>query len=141
MTTVFDGFNDIVRLNKGETLTQFLDWFRADHKDFPGAWVSGLGGVLEVTLGYYDLDKKDYVWKKCDGLREMTGLQGNLASNEAGELVLHAHGTFTDTQFVAIGGHVKDFVTAATVELFLHRTYKPLQRKHDETVGLPLLDI
>jgi uncharacterized protein len=141
MTTLFDGFNDFVRLNKGETLGQFLKWFSANYPDFPGAWVSGLGGVLEVTLGFYDLDKKEYIWKKFDGLREMTALQGNLAHDESGKLVLHAHGTFADTQFVAVGGHVEDFVAAATVELFIHRSYKPLRRLRDEAVGLPLLDL
>lgn len=139
MVHTFDGFNDFIRLQKGERLSDFLAQFAPS--EFPGAWVSGLGGVSEVTLGFYDLDAKEYRWKTFGGLREMTTLQGNLAHHESGKLMLHAHGTFADASYASIGGHVKDFITAGTVELFLHRSYKPLSRKHDETVGLPLLDL
>jgi uncharacterized protein len=141
MTTLFDGFNDFARLDKGEKLSDFIAQFSAAQKDFPGAWVSGLGGVLEVTLGFYDLDTKSYLWKTFTGLREMTALQGNLAYDDSGKLMLHAHGTFGDRDFTTIGGHVKDFVAAATVELFIHRSYKALQRKPNPTIGLPLLEL
>ncbi|HSE61877.1 MAG TPA: PPC domain-containing DNA-binding protein [Candidatus Saccharimonadales bacterium] len=139
MVHTFDGFNDFIRLQKGERLSDFLADFSPE--EFPGAWVSGLGGVSEVTLGFYDLAAKEYRWKTFDGLREMTALQGNLAYDGTGKLMLHAHGTFADAQYISVGGHVKDFITAGTVELFLHRSYKPLNRKQDETVGLPLLDL
>lgn len=139
VVTTFDGFNDFVRLAKGERLSDFLTGFKPS--DFPGAWVSGLGGVSEVTLGFYDLDAKEYRWKTFTGLRELTALQGNLAYDGQGNLMLHAHGTLADADYASIGGHIKDFVVAGTVELFLHRSYKPLNRKHDDEVGLPLLDL
>jgi uncharacterized protein len=138
----FDGFNDFVRLEKGERLSDFVTKFDGGQVELLGAWVSGIGGVSEVTLGFYDLNKQAYKWQTFKGLREMTALQGNLAHDESGKLVLHAHGTFADDTFSAtLGGHVKDFVAAATVELFLHRSYTPLRRKHDDSVGLPLLDL
>jgi uncharacterized protein len=142
MLYTFNGHDDFARLDKGERLSDLVGGFSAGQKDFPGAWVSGLGGVLEVTLGFYDIDKKEYQWKTFEGLREMTAFQGNLAYDESGKLMLHAHGTFADNTFSGvIGGHVKDFVAGATIELFIHRTHKTLERKHDDSVGLPLLDL
>jgi predicted DNA-binding protein with PD1-like motif len=140
MATFFDGYNDIIRLNKGERLSDALRDFAAQN-EIPGAWVSGLGGALEVTLGFYNLQTKEYKWQTFTGLYEITALQGNLAFDESGKIMFHLHGTFGDDQFKVIGGHVKDLVAAATVELFIHRTYKPLHRKTDPAVGLQTLDL
>ncbi len=140
MVHLFDGFNDIIRLNKGERLSDVINTFSTAN-DLPGAWINGVGGVMEVTLGYYDIQAKEYHWKTFDDVREITSLQGNLAKGEDGKMIFHVHGQFADSNYQAVGGHVKDFIAAATVELFLHRTYKPLQRKHDDEVGLALLDL
>ena len=140
MTHLFDGFNDIIRLNKGEKLSDAINAFTAAN-ELPGAWVNGVGGVMEVTLGYYDIEAKEYRWKTFSDVREITSLQGNLARAEDGEMAFHLHGQFADANYQAVGGHVKDFVAAATVELFVHRTYKPLHRKHNDEVGLALLDL
>lgn len=140
MTFMFDGFNDIIRLQKGERLSEAIEQFAAESR-LQGAWLVGLGGVLEVTLGFYDLDAKEYHWQTFEGVREMTNLTGNLAFDGEGKLAFHLHGTFSGADFQAIGGHVKDLVAGGTVELFVHRTYKPLSRKPDPETGLTLLDI
>lgn len=140
MTHLFDGFNDIVRLQKGERLIESLETFVQDN-ELPGAWINGLGGTLEVTLGFYDLDKKQYHWQTFDGLREVVSLTGNIAFDEAGKPQFHLHGVFGDPTFQTIAGHVKDLTAGATLELFIHRTYKPLHRKPDDETGLPLLDL
>lgn len=140
MTSMFDGFNDIVRLEKGERLSEALEQFTARaNPQLLGAWLSGLGAVSEVTLGFYDLDKKEYEWRTFEDLREMVSLTGNFAQDEQGKMMFHLHGVFGGRDFNTIGGHVKDFVAGATVELFVHRTYKPLGRQRDEATGLPLL--
>lgn len=140
MTHMFDGFNDIIRLQKGERLIESLEKFVQGNK-LPGAWVSGLGGAQEVTLGFYELEKKEYHWQTFSDLREVVSLTGNIAFDPEGKLALHLHGVFGDQQFQTIGGHVKDLVAGATLELFIHRTYKPLSRKLDDQIGLPLLEL
>lgn len=137
---MFDGFNDIIRLEKGESLVNSLEKF-IQNTELPGAWVSGLGGAKEVTLGFYDLEKKIYQWQTFDGLREVVSLTGNIGFGENGRPVFHLHGVFGDRQFQTIGGHVKDLVVGATLELFIHRTYKRLQRRPDGATGLSLLDL
>lgn len=140
MNHVFDGFNDVIRLQKGERLMGCLEKF-VQENELPGAWVSGLGGASDLTLGFYDLDKKEYQWQMFDGLREVVSLTGNISFDEDGRPVFHLHGVFGDRQFQTIGGHVKDLTAGATLELFIHRTYKPLRRKADGDTGLELLDL
>jgi predicted DNA-binding protein with PD1-like motif len=72
---------------------------------------------------------------------EITSLLGTIALDEQGEPMFHLHGTFSDRDYRVVGGHVKDFVVGGTCELFIHVTYKPLSRKHDEQTGLKLLDL
>jgi predicted DNA-binding protein with PD1-like motif len=136
----FDGYNYVIKLAKGERLGEAIEQFAHETK-IEGAWVEGLGAVLEVTLGYYELDKQTYRWKTLEGLRELVSFTGNLSFNEDGKIMLHAHGTVADGDFKTMGGHVKDLVAGATVELFVHRSYRRLQRKTDEEVGLQTLDL
>lgn len=140
MVHLFDGFNDIIRLEKGERLLESLEKF-VQENELPGAWISGLGGAQEVTLGFYDLVKKEYQWQTFEGLREVVSLTCNIAFDESGKPVFHLHGVFGDVKFQTVGGHVKDLVAGATLELFIHRTYKPLRRKSDNGTGLKLLDL
>lgn len=136
----FDGFNYLLRLDKGERLGESLEKFALETK-IEGAWVSGLGAALEATLGFYDLDKKEYHWQQFEGLREIVSLTGNLAYDEQGDFVFHLHGVLSDEKFQTVGGHVKDLAAGATVELFIHRAYQPTKRKLDHSVGLKTLDL
>ncbi|HEX7963619.1 MAG TPA: PPC domain-containing DNA-binding protein [Candidatus Saccharimonadales bacterium] len=140
MTYTFDGYNYLIRLEHGERLAAAFEQFCRETK-ISGAWVSGLGAAEEVTLGYYDLGKKEYQWQTLQGLREIAAMQGNIALDEQGSRVFHLHGVFADESLQTVGGHVKDLVAGATVELFVHRAYKPMHRKMDEAVGLQLLDL
>jgi predicted DNA-binding protein with PD1-like motif len=135
-----DEFDYVLRLNKGERWSDVFAQFAKQSK-LDGAWISIIGGVLEVTLGYYDLDKKEYQWQTFEGLREITSAQGNLSLNEQDESMAHLHGSFADENYQVIGGHIKDFIAGATVEVYVHCFDKSLHRKQDPDVGLQLLDI
>lgn len=136
----FDGFNYLMRLDQGEKLLESIERFAAETK-LEGAWVNGLGGSLQATLGFYDLDKKEYDWREFEGLREVVSLTGNLARDENGELVVHLHAVLSDREFRTVAGHLKDLTAGATLELFIHRAYQPIRRKFDEKTGLKVLDV
>lgn len=140
MVYTFDNYNYVIRLDKGEKLVESLDTFVLE-THLQGAWINGIGGVLQVELGFYDLDAKAYQWRTFDNAYEITNLHGSLAMGEDGKPAFHLHGTFCDAQFQAIGGHVKEAVVAGTCELFVHRSYKPLHRRLDAGVGLNTLAI
>lgn len=140
MKHIFDGYNHVLRFDKGEQLAPLLEQF-ATEQDVQGAWLSGIGAATALTLGFYDLEKQEYHWQDFSGLYEVVSLQGNLALGEDGEQMFHLHGVFSDAKYRTIGGHVKDLTVGGTLELFVHRTYKPLERKLDEAVGLKMLDL
>jgi len=141
MTYNFDaGFNYLIKLSKGERLSEAIEQFARETK-IEGAWIDGLGGALEITLGFYDLDSREYRWKTFDGLHEVLSLTGNLALDEEGKLMYHLHGTFGDRDYQVVGGHVKDLVVGATLELSLRRAIRTTKRKTDPEVGLQTLDL
>jgi predicted DNA-binding protein with PD1-like motif len=140
MTYSFDGYNYVIKLTPDERLSTAIEQFVQETK-IEGAWVSGLGAAKEVELGFYNLETKEYHWKTFEGLRELASLTGNLAFDQNGKIMLHAHGVLSDQSYSTIGGHIKDLVAGATVELFIHRTFQPLHRKLDPEVGPQTLDL
>lgn len=142
MVSTYDGYNYIVRLERGERLSEALaQFFAQSETQIQGASVSGVGAAEKLTLGFYDLETKEYLWRDFEPMYEITSLTGTVASNEEGDLMSHLHGTFSDRDYRVVGGHVKDFVVGGTCELFVHVTYKPLKRRFDEQTGLKLLDV
>lgn len=140
MTYKFDSFNWLVRLEKGELLVEVLTQLVKDQK-IKGAWLSGLGAAEWAELGFYDLPTKQYNWQKLSQPLEILSLQGNVA-REDDMPVLHIHGTFSDQNMQAIGGHVKELEVAGTCEILLHRWYhESLNRSQDPDTGLKLLDL
>lgn len=140
MTYSFDGYNWLVRFERGELLVEGLTKL-ISKENIRGAWVSGLGGAEWAELGFYNLDTKAYEWKKLDQLLEITSLQGNVAWQDD-KPVLHLHGTFSDQSLAAFGGHVKELAVGGTCEILLHRWYEAgLSRAHDDSTGLSVLDL
>ncbi len=72
---------------------------------------------------------------------EVVSLTGNIAIDEQDRIIFHLRGVFADDEHQTIGGHVKDSVAGAPVELFVHRAYRPMQRVHDNETGLQILDV
>jgi len=140
MTHGFDGYNYLIRLERGERLMAAIEQFVAEAK-IEGAWLSGLGAASDVELGFYNLSSKEYKWRTFGNMMEMASLTGNVAFDETGKLVVHLHGVFADDEYQTVGGHVKDLVAGGTVEIFVHRAYQPMYRKHDGATGLELFDL
>lgn len=140
MTYNFDGYNYLVRLERGEKLGECLDKFMVETK-VDGGWLNGIGAASEVTIGTYHLDEKAYHWKTFSEPMEISALVGNLAKNDEGNMMFHIHGIFANEDYQTVSGHVKDITVSATLELFVHRSYQPMQRKLDESIGLQLLNL
>ncbi len=136
----FDGYNHIVRLEKGELLIECLTKLFYEQK-LPSCWIVGLGGAAWAELGFYHLEKKEYEWKKLNQPLEILSLQGNVAWDND-QPVFHFHGSFSDDKLQSFGGHIKELEVAGTCEIMLHKWYgDKLTRCQDDVVGLKLLDI
>lgn len=130
----------VVRLERGEKLIESLNSLAID-EEMSSAWLSGLGGAESVELGFYELDTQQYKWQAFNELMEVTSLQGNLAWID-GQPKWHIHGTLSGRDYHAIGGHVKELVVGGTCEIIVHTMPSmTLQRQHDKSVGLDILDL
>ncbi|HET9411745.1 MAG TPA: DUF296 domain-containing protein [Candidatus Saccharimonadales bacterium] len=137
-----DNFNYIIRLQKGETWSQgFADF--ASQTGVKGAWLNMIGSATEVTLGAYNLEQKQYLWKTFTGTLEIVAVQGNISLDESGKPMSHLHGTIANEHYQTFGGHIKDFTVGATLEVFVHCLdgHMALRRTLDQNTGLQLLDL
>ena len=69
-------------------------------------------------------------------------MQGNVALVDDAPFV-HAHAVLSrcDASLECIGAHIKEAYVAVTLEIYLTPLSISLLRKHDESIGLKLLDI
>jgi len=75
-----------------------------------------IGSLKEVVLGYYKEGQYKYI--HLDGPLEIASCMGNIAVDEKGEIMIHAHAVVADEKGEAFGGHLmKDSRVGATAEL------------------------
>jgi uncharacterized protein len=123
----------------GDDVTgELLAWVRS--RGISAASFTAIGAFRRVTLGYFELDRRDYHRITIDEQVEVLSLIGNvaLAGNQP---KLHAHVVVGKRDGTAHGGHLMEARVRPTLELVLVESAPHLRRRHDETTGLPLLDV
>lgn len=129
----------ILRLDRDEEVTESLVKF-AKQQAIQSGFINAIGAVKEVTIGYFDLQKQEYIKKQLNGNYELVSLNGNLAyiNNEP---FWHVHIVLADRDFRAIAGHLFEAKVAVTFEGFILTETKKINRKWDENTGLKLLNL
>jgi len=127
----------LIRLEKGEELVATLTGFCAEH-DIKSGWITGIGGVQRASVGYYNLKRKSYIYRRIKDANELISLTGNV-SDVDGLPFLHLHAVVADRNNKAQGGHVHHIIIGATAEIRLVTFDEPLKRELDEDIGLKLL--
>ena len=97
--------------------------------------ITGIGAILDPEVGFYDLDKKDYIKKQFLGDYELTSLIGNVTLKE-NQYFVHSHITFSDIDFKAFGGHLFDCRVAVAAEFVLRVGDKKVIREYNNDIGL-----
>jgi len=128
----------IIRLEIGEELAESLEKFVREY-DIKGGWITGLGGATKAQIGYYNLNRKKYVFRAIKDVRELVSLTGNI-SRIGDEVALHLHGVVTDSNNRPRGGHIKSLTVGGTCEVRID-ILPEMNRKVDPDIGLPLLDL
>lgn len=134
---IADGF--VVRLDKGEEVVDSLLKFARQEKIAAGS-VSGIGAVTNVTLGYFDRERREYLQKRFDEVYELVSLQGSVATIDE-EPILHLHIIISDRDYSLRAGHLFSAEVAVTGEVFVRSYSEPLWRKKDPEFGLNLLKL
>ena len=75
----------------------------SNKENIKSGWINGVGAIYDIEVGYFDVEKKDYVRKKFPGDYELLSLLGNISIKEESKFV-HTHITFSDIDFNVFGG-------------------------------------
>jgi hypothetical protein len=100
-----------------------------------------IGSLKEVVLGYYE--EGGYKTIRLDGPLEIASCMGNIAVDEKGKIIIHAHMVVSNKKCEAFGGHLmKDSHVGATAELAIIEVVDVnLQRAFDKKTKLNLWNL
>lgn len=126
------------RMIEGEDLAEAIRE-RAEKSKVKAGLIIVIGTLKTVVLGYYR--EGEYKYIQLDGPLEIATCIGNIAIDEKGETIIHAHIVVTDESCKAFGGHLmKGSIVGATAELaIIEASGLNLQRALDEKTKLKLL--
>lgn len=125
--------------DKDEDVREPLLAFARENR-ISGAHISAIGAFSEVTLAYFDRQKKAYQEIPVHEQVEVVAFTGTLARHE-GNCVLHAHVVVGKADGSTMGGHFLRGKVWPTLEMIVVGTPQALCRVRDEETGLPLIDL
>jgi hypothetical protein len=101
---------------------------------------TAIGAFQSVTLGFFDLQKKDYQKTAIDEQVETLSLIGDICLKDS-EPQIHAHVVVGLPDTSARGGHLIRGVVRPTLEVILVESPTHLRRRHRPEFGLALIDL
>lgn len=128
----------LIRLELGEEVTASLEGFLTEKEIHAGS-VTGLGGVKDAELGYFDLPTKTYQRKVVEGNLELIHYGGNITLLD-GKPFIHAHAVVSGPDFKPSSGHFFSARVAITGEFVIRPADWEVDRKLDGHLGLKLMD-
>ena len=128
----------IIRLERGEKIIETLKDFCTKNKIKCG-YFFGIGALDEAELAHYIVENKKYTSKILNQPLEIINMTGNITSMNK-EVYLHCHITLSDERMNSIAGHLKEGKISATCEIVLVKLNTAIERKHDDFIGLNLMN-
>jgi hypothetical protein len=125
--------------DKGDEVVAELTAFAEAH-NLAGAHFTAIGAFSDVTLGYFDRTRKDYMKIPVREQVEVLSLVGDVARQQ-GEPKVHAHVVIGKADGTAHGGHLLAARVWPTLELVLTESARTLARRSDPESGLALIDL
>jgi predicted DNA-binding protein with PD1-like motif len=129
-----------VVFDPGEEVTAGLLRFATEER-VGGAHVTAIGAFERVTLGFFDIAKKEYKRIPVNEQVELISLAGNIAHDENGNPKIHAHVVVGRSDGTAHGGHLLDAIVRPTLEVIIVESAKHLCRRTRPELGVALLDL
>ncbi|MGE0600412.1 MAG: PPC domain-containing DNA-binding protein [Dehalococcoidia bacterium] len=104
------------------------------------AGLTAIGAFQRVSLGYYDIDKQEYVTSDFDEQLEVVSFIGDISLKD-GEPMVHVHVALGRRDCTLVGGHLMGGTVRPTLEVILTRTPDALSRRYDARSGLSLISV
>jgi uncharacterized protein len=112
----------------------------AKEANLTGARLTAIGAFRDVTLGFFDPDRKEYLKLVLGEQVEVLSLLGNVTVHEERPAV-HAHVVVGKRDGSAHGGHLLEAHVRPTLEVIVVESPRHLHRQHDRETGLALIRI
>jgi len=129
----------VLVFDTGDEVVSTLTAYAKDHH-IAGAHFTAIGAFSDAIIGYFDLQKKDYLKNQVNEQVEVVSLIGDIALDK-GEPMVHAHVVVGKKNGAAMGGHLLEAHVRPTLELVLEESGEQLKRKFDPASGLALIDL
>ena len=123
----------------GEEVIAQLTEFATD-RSLTACHFTAIGAFSDVTLGFFDWERKTYKKIPIHEQVEAISLLGDIALQD-GKPTVHAHAVLGKSDGTAHGGHLMEGHVRPTLELILTEAPSYLQRKMDQESGLALIEI
>jgi predicted DNA-binding protein with PD1-like motif len=125
--------------DKGDEVVAGLTTF-AKAERLGAAHFTGIGALSEVTLGYFQRDRKDYKRMLLAEQVEVLSLIGDIALDATNAPKVHAHVVVGLSDGQTRGGHLLAARVWPTLEVILVESPAFLRKRHDPDSGLALID-
>ncbi|HIB58816.1 MAG TPA: DNA-binding protein [Candidatus Marinimicrobia bacterium] len=139
MNYIKDGDNFLISMAQDDDVIKSILTV-VEKENLHSAAISGIGAVKDVTLGFYNLSRKEYDQKPFSGNFELVSCLGNVSEKE-GEPFVHAHVSMSGPDFNTISGHLFRAKIAVVGEFVLRPFENKVVRKMDDDVGLAVWDL
>ena len=126
----------LVVLDKGDEVIASLTGLVQQEK-LEGGFIRGIGGVSNVTLGFFDLEKKEYSKKQFPGFYELASLVGDISLVDE-KPFCHLHAVISDPQMNTFAGHLFFAEISITGEIAI-TPFNKTQRLFNKDLGLNLI--
>jgi uncharacterized protein len=125
--------------DKGDEVVGALTAFAKSHT-VSAAHFTAIGAFSDLTLGYFDRERKAYTRIPIAEQVEVVALSGDIAL-DGDEPKVHAHVVVAKSDGTAHGGHLLEARVWPTLELILVQSPRHLRRRSDRETGLALIDL
>jgi uncharacterized protein len=109
----------------------------AEHVE--AASFTAIGAFERATVGYFDIQRKEYRPISIDEQVELLSCIGDFSLTD-GKPQLHAHLVVGRSDGTTRGGHLLEAHVRPTFEAVFYESHSYLRRKFDPTSGLALID-
>ena len=125
--------------DSGDEVMQNLQRF-AREQHLAGSHFTATGALSDVTIGFFQIDKKDYKRIVIAEQVELLSMVGDIAL-EKNEPKIHAHVVVGKSDGSAWGGHLIEAHVRPTLEVILVESPEHLRRRFDPASHLALIDL
>ena len=121
----------------GDEVAAGLAAFAKEHK-LKASHFTAIGAFQDITLGYFDWDKKNYKRIPVREQVEALSVIGDIVVDE-GEPKVHAHAIVGKSDGTAHGGHLLEAHARPTLEVIIVESAGELRRSYDPLSRLDLI--